>query len=164
MRASLGRSDPFSIRSGQMQLTRALIALALTLSADRLGAQYIVPAASPLASGVMPPAMLPPRPASAEHEVASAIRNGVSIDVSLVKHVTIGAAVGGVAGYFIGGAMGGDGGYPYRGEDIARIYGVAAGLAAGAIIGTVVWGVRRTEKSARPAQPPAASPLDLPRS
>ena len=142
-----------------MRIAGALLASSIAISAGELSAQHIVRPTSPIASSataIVSPAStfrherLDPRAASI----------GELGEVSLAKHLAVGAAIGGVAGYFIGGATAGDGGYPYRGEDVGRAYGVVVGIAGGAIIGSVVWVIRRTGKTPRPAAPPAAPSAD----
>jgi hypothetical protein len=138
-----------------MRITGAFLASWIAISAGELSAQYVVAPTSPLASS----ATALGSPASTiRHERLDSLSASIGElgEVSLAKHLALGAAIGGVAGYFIGGATAGRGGYPFRGKDVARVYGVVSGIAAGAIIGAVVWGIRRTGKTPPAPTPPAA--------
>ena len=126
-----------------MRIASALVAALIAVSTREATAQYVIPPTSPLASAAIPlpseASLLTPGPRDSS-ALATLRELG---EVSLARHLGIGAVIGGVAGYFIGGAMAGDGAYPYDGKAVGRAFGVATGIAAGAIVGAVVWGVRR---------------------
>jgi hypothetical protein len=127
--------------------------LAALLFASELRAQYTVPGTSPVRNA--PPAQVETALPPERVDSIFATQAGSRGEVSLARHLLVGAAIGGVAGYLVGHH------YPDRGSDYwlgpsYELLGAVAGAATGTLVGAIVWGVRqkpRIDQQPSPYEP-----------
>jgi hypothetical protein len=134
-----------------MRISGAFLASWIAISAGELSAQYVVPPASPIASSTI---ALGSSTSTMLHERLDslAVSIGDSGEVSLARHLAFGAVIGGVAGWLIARSRYTPGGDDWFGEDYVGALGAVTGIAAGALVGAIIWSARRPPKAPRDAQ------------